>query len=92
MNSKYITGMLPTTMHRLSLRMWIEAILGMVSVIALAMTVNMPNWIERIFGFEPDGGDGSAEWGLVLFLAVATLVLFFDANRLRSRLAQASTR
>ena len=79
-------------MHRLSLRMWIEAILGMVSVIALAMTVNMPNWIERIFGFEPAGGDGSAEWGLVLFLAVATLVLFFDANRLRSRLAQASTR
>ena len=78
--------------HRLSLRMWIETILGVVSAIVLIMTLIMPNWIERIFGFGPDGGDGSAEWGLVIFLVVVTLVLFFDANRLRSRLAQASTK
>ncbi len=26
----------------------------------------MPDWIERIFGLAPDGGDGSAEWGLAI--------------------------
>ena len=78
--------------HRLSLRLWIETILGVASPIAFVMTLIMPNWIERILGFEPDGGDGSAEWGLVILLGIATLVLLFDAIRLRSRLAQASTK
>jgi hypothetical protein len=76
--------------HHPSLRLWIETALGVVSAVALIMTLTMPDWIERIFGFEPDGGNGSTEWGLTTFLAIATLGLFFDAHRLRSRLAQTS--
>jgi hypothetical protein len=75
--------------HRQSLRLWIETALGVVSAVALIMTLIIPDWIERIFGFEPDGGNGSTEWGLAIFLAIATLGLFFDAHRFRSRLAQA---
>jgi hypothetical protein len=76
--------------HRRSLRLRIEAALGAVSAVLLALTLAIPNWIERIFGFEPDGGDGSAEWGLAISLAIATLVLFADAYRLRSRSARTS--
>ena len=75
--------------HRLSLRLWIETAFGVVSALALVMTLTMPDWIERIFGLEPDDGDGSTEWGLAISLAIATLVLFADAYRLRSRSAQA---
>lgn len=74
--------------HRPSLRLRIEIVLGAVSAALLALTLAVPNWIERFFGFEPDGGDGSAEWGLAISLALATLVLFGDAYRLRARLAR----
>jgi hypothetical protein len=76
--------------HRPSLRWRIEAALGAISAVLLALTLAIPSWIERIFGFEPDGGDGSAEWGLAISLAIATLLLFADAHRLRSRAARAS--
>lgn len=76
--------------HHPSLRMRIETVLGVVSAALLALTLAIPNWIERFLGFEPDGGDGSAEWGLAISLALATLVLFGDAYRLRARLARAS--
>jgi hypothetical protein len=76
--------------HRPSLRWRIETALGVVSAALLALTLAIPNWIERFFGFEPDGGDGSAEWGLAISLAIATLMLFGDAYRLRSRSARSS--
>jgi hypothetical protein len=76
--------------HRPSLRLRIETALGVVSAVLLMLTLAIPDWIERIFGFEPDGGDGSAEWGLAISLVIATLVLFADAHRLRSRLTRAS--
>ncbi|HEV7915631.1 MAG TPA: hypothetical protein VGP22_17835 [Albitalea sp.] len=56
----------------LSLRFWIEAGLAGLSGSSLALTLVWPDWFERFFGFEPDGGDGSAEWGLTLFLVVCT--------------------
>jgi len=76
--------------HRPSLQLRIETTLGAVSAVAFIVTLIVPDWIERIFGFEPDGGDGSTEWGLAIFLALVTLGLFFDAHRLRSRSARAS--
>ncbi len=59
-----------------------EAILGAVSAAALALTLAAPDWFERLFDLAPDGGDGSAEWGLAAALAVATLMLFVDAGRI----------
>ena len=76
--------------HRWSLRLRIEIALGAVSAALLALTLAVPDWIERIFGFAPDEGDGSAEWGLAISLAIATLLLFADVHRLRSRSARTS--
>ena len=74
--------------QRPQLRFWIDTGLGLISAVALVMTVTMPDWIERIFGLEPDRGDGSTEWGLAISLAVATVVFFADARRLLLRSAQ----
>lgn len=63
-------------------RFWFETILAVVSAVALALTLAVPDWFERLFDFAPDGGDGSAEWGLAAALAVATLILFVDAGRI----------
>lgn len=62
-------------------RLWFEAALGAASALALALTLVWPDWFERFFEFEPDAGDGSAEWGLAVALAIATLVAFGSAWR-----------
>ena len=46
------------------LRSWVEMLMGGLSALVFAATLVWPDWIERLFGIEPDGGDGSAEWGL----------------------------
>ena len=77
-------------MNRLPLRFWLETVLSVLSTIMLALTLAMPDWIERIFGFEPDGGDGSTEWGWAISLAITAVALLVDARRLRLRATQAS--
>ena len=68
-------------------RWTIEALLGVFSAAMLAITAVVPDWIEQLFGLSPDGGDGSAEWGFALALALLTLLFLADAGRLwlRSR-------
>ena len=73
---------------RLPLRFWIEAAFGLASAVVLAMTLAWPDWIERLFGLEPDAGDGSAEWGWAVAFAIATLALFADAGRTWRRAAR----
>jgi hypothetical protein len=70
-------------------RFWVEVALGSVSALLLALTLNSHDWLERLLGFEPDGGDGSAEWGLALAFSVATLLFLVDAGRLWWRRARA---
>ena len=74
--------------NRLPPRFWVETVLGAASAAVLALTLALPDWIERIFGLEPDGGDGSAEWGWAIAFAVATLVFFADAGRMWWRTAR----
>ena len=45
------------------------------------LTTVWPDWIERIFGIEPDGGDGSTEWGLVLAFAGFTIAFLILSRR-----------
>ena len=68
-------------MKRLRVRFWIEASLATVSAACLAVTAAWPQWIEDVFGLEPDGGDGSTEWGWALALGVATVVFIASARR-----------
>jgi hypothetical protein len=52
-----------------------EGGLGIVALALAAVTLFAPDWIELIFGAEPDGGDGALEWSIVAILGVAGLVL-----------------
>jgi hypothetical protein len=51
------------------------------------------DWIEQIFGFSPDGGDGSTEALIVVActIALATLIVAFSP-KLRLYLRQRFTR
>lgn len=50
----------------------VESVLAASFALAGLVTAVFPRWIETL-GLEPDGGDGSAEWGIVALLAVAAL-------------------
>ena len=49
-------------------RFWIESILGSITGILAVVTIFWHDWIEAVFGADPDEGNGSAEW-LVIVLA-----------------------
>lgn len=57
---------------------WIEAILAGASTLFLVLTLVWEDWIEIIFGVDPDNHDGSLEWIIVvacLCIAVIFAVL-----------------
>ena len=58
---------------------------------ALALVTAMwPQWIEIVTGLDPDGGDGTAEWGIVALLAILTVTAALAARRDYRLLKQAS--
>lgn len=54
---------------------WVEVALAALSGLLALLTLVTREWIELLFGVDPDGGDGSLEWLLVVALAVVALVL-----------------
>ena len=46
----------------------LAALLGMTTI----LTAFRPEWIEGLFGFDPDGGNGTTEWWIVAAFAVVT--------------------
>ncbi len=66
------------------------ALAGVSFVSALTGIIFGPQWIERLVGFEPDGGSGSLEVVLVVVPAVAALLLLAGGYTLR-RLATRSS-
>jgi|tagenome__1003787_1003787.scaffolds.fasta_scaffold20739943_2 hypothetical protein len=56
-------------------RFWVEVVVGGLSAALALLTLVTREWIELLVGVDPDGGDGSVEWLLVLGLAVVALVL-----------------
>jgi hypothetical protein len=63
-----------------SIRFWIEAALALLTTGLFVLALVSREWIELLFGVEPDGGDGSLEWAIVAVLAVATVVLAWLAR------------
>jgi hypothetical protein len=53
-------------------RFWVETILACLSGGLTVLTLVRHDWIELLFGVEPDSGDGSFEWALVVVLLLAT--------------------
>lgn len=66
-------------LHVLRSRFWIESILALITGIVAVVTLFWHDWIETIFGVDPDKGNGSAEWLVVVILVIATLTLTFGA-------------
>jgi hypothetical protein len=60
---------------------WWEAAAALLSLGLLVVTLISADWIEEVFGVDPDGGNGMLEWGIVIGLAVAALVSITLATR-----------
>lgn len=68
-------------------RFWIEAALAALTGALFVLTLISRDWIERIFGIEPDEGSGALEWLIVAVLLVVTIA-FIAAARAEWRRAQ----
>lgn len=68
-------------------RFWIETGLGVLSGSVVILTLAVPDWIEAVFGVDPDQSSGALEWGIVAALLVATLAFGFVARRESRRTA-----
>ena len=55
-------------------RFWTESVLAVTGLFLTVVTLVAPDWIEAVFGIDPDGGNGAVEWMLVAAFAVAALV------------------
>jgi hypothetical protein len=59
-------------------RLAVETALAVVFAAIFVATVFWPDWIEMVFGADPDEGNGEVEWAIVAtsgLLAVASIVL-----------------
>ena len=62
-------------------RFWLESICGSVAGIVTVITLFWRDWIEAVFRIHPDGGNGSAEWLIVVVLLLVTVALAVGARR-----------
>jgi len=55
-------------------RFYVESGLSAASLILLVITLVNREWIEAVFGVDPDQGNGSLEWLVTAVLTVVTVV------------------
>lgn len=54
----------------LGVAFWIEAVLSGLGALLAFLTIVRHDWIETLFGVDPDQGNGSVEWIAVVVLFV----------------------
>jgi hypothetical protein len=54
-------------------RYWVEAALAGASAFALLLTLLWSDWIELVFRVDPDHGNATAEWLVVVIAASAAV-------------------
>lgn len=65
---------------RLRSRFWIESILASATGILAIVTIFWRDWVEAVFGVDPDHGNGSAEWAAVAVLALVAMLFAVGAR------------
>lgn len=70
-------------------RFWVESVLGSLTGSLALVTLFWQNWIEILFGVDPDRGNGSVERLVVICLLTVTLILAACARLEWRRAAQA---
>lgn len=66
----------------------LKLVLSGASASLALLTLVVPDWIEAVLHVDPDGGNGSVEWLVVLVLAAAAVVFGAMARaELRARTA-----
>ena len=71
------------------IRIWTETALAGLSAFLCLLTLVWKDWLEGVFGWDPDAHSGSAEWLIALVLLALALGLGFLARRDRRAAAQA---
>jgi hypothetical protein len=61
--------------HRVRTRFWLETTLAGVTFAALLLTLISRDWIETVFGVDPDHHSGSLEWAIVAVSLAASVSL-----------------
>jgi tetrahydromethanopterin S-methyltransferase subunit E len=62
-------------------RFWLEAVLGAITGLAAITTVFWRDWIEVLFGVDPDSGSGAVEWLTVVGQLFVAILLTAGARR-----------
>lgn len=61
-------------MREVRQRFWIEIGLAVCAALLFVLTLITREWVEIIFGVDPDGGSGALEWALALGVGAVALV------------------
>jgi len=67
-------------------RFWLETVSAALAAFFAILTVAYPEWIELVFGIDPDSGNGSVEWAMAGTFALAFVVLALGARADRRHL------
>lgn len=63
----------------------VNVVLAVACAALVALTIAVPDWIEAVFGVDPDAGSGALEW-LICILA-STAALGFGRRAVRAAVA-----
>ncbi len=53
---------------------WVEVALASFGAFLVVLTAVWDDWIEGVFGFDPDHHNGSFEWALVIVCILVTVI------------------
>ena len=73
------------------IRFRIEVALAVIAAGLAVLTLISGEWIEVIFGVDPDKGSGALEWAITLGFAVAAVAVALIARWERRRLVASSS-
>lgn len=68
---------MPRSLRR---RFWIETSLAAAAGVLAIVTVFWHDWVEAVFGINPDKGSGSAEWLAVIVVVIISMAMAIGAR------------